>query len=142
MNDSEAVSETLIKEHVHNFCNALTGRSLETLGTLLLDDAVLCWGPYVFTGKERILTWAQELYDLFPFMTFKEKALVVEGSSAKHEFLIAFIASQEQKGWLPCEGIYEFQNDRIRQLKIRVLHGFLAVNRDDVDRVKPHGLTQ
>jgi hypothetical protein len=142
MSDSKVLSESLIKEHVHNFCNALVGRNLEKLGSLLQDDAVLFWGPYVFKGKERILTWAQELHDLFPFMTFKEKTLVVEGASAKHEFLIAFIASQEQKGWLPCEGMYEFQKDRIRQLKIKVLHGFLAVNRNDVDRVKPHGLTQ
>lgn len=142
MSDSKVLAETLIKEHVHNFCNALAGRRREILSTLLLDDAVLFWGPYVFKGKERILTWAQELHDLFPFMAFKEKTLVVEGSSAKHEFLIAFIAPQGQKGWLPCEGIYEFQKDRIRFLKIKVLHGFLAVNRDDVDRVKPHGLTQ
>lgn len=142
MSDSKVLSETLIKEHVHNFCNALAGRRLEELSTFLLDDTVLFWGPYVFKGKERILTWAQELHDLFPFMTFKEKTLVVAGSSAKHEFLIAFIATQGQKGWLPCEGIYEFQKDRICHLKIKVLHGFLAVNRDDVDRVKPHGLKQ
>lgn len=131
-------SEAEIKERVHGFCQALSGRNLEKLRTLLADQASLSWGPYHFEGQESILTWAKELYDLFPFMAFKEKTLEVDGATAKHEFLIAFLTSQGQKGWLPCESTYDFKDGQIRQLKVKLLHGFLAVNRDDIERVRPH----
>lgn len=138
MSGSGYISEAEIKERVHSFCQALSGRNLERLRTLLANQASLSWGPYNFEGKESILTWAKELYNLFPFMAFKEKTLEVHGPTAKHEFLIAFLASQGQKGWLPCESTYDFKDGQIRQLKVKLLHGFLAVNRDDIERVRPH----
>jgi hypothetical protein len=138
VSDSNYLSEAATREHVHSFCQALTGKNLDKLRSLLSDEASLSWGLYDFEGKESILTWAGELFELFPFMTFKEKSLEVQGSSVKHEFLIAFMTSQGQKGWLPCESTYEFNGDKIRQVKVNLLHGFLAVNRDDIERVKPH----
>jgi hypothetical protein len=138
VSDSEILSETSIREGVHDFYQALTGKNLDRLRILLSEKASLSWGPYDFVGKESILSWAGELFELFPFMTFKEKSLEVKGSSVKHEFLIAFMTSQGQKGWLPCESTYEFNGDKISQVKVNLLHGFLAVDRDDVERVKPH----
>lgn len=138
MSGSNYLSEAAVRERVHNFCQALTGKNRDILRNLLSDEASLSWGPYDFDGKERILTWAGDLFELFPFMTFKEKSLEVQGSSVKHEFLIAFMTSSGQKGWLPCESTYEFNGDKISQVKVNLLHGFLAVNRDDIERVKPH----
>jgi hypothetical protein len=135
---SEHLSEGATRERVHSFCQALTGKNLEKLRSLLSDQASLSWGPYDFEGNESILAWAGELFELFPFMTFKEKALVVQGPSVNHEFLIAFMTSQGQKGWLPCESTYEFKGKLIDRVKVNLLHGFLAVSRDDVERVKPH----
>jgi hypothetical protein len=135
---SDYLSEAATRERVHSFCQALTGKNLDKLRILLSDEASLSWGPYDFEGKESIITWAGELFELFPFMTFKEKNLEVQGPSVKHEFLIAFMTSQGQKGWLPCESTYEFNGDKISQVKVNLLHGFLAVNRDDIERVKPH----
>jgi len=122
---------------VRSFCQALTGKNLDKLRNLLSDEASLSWGPYDFEGKESILTWAEELFELFPFMTFKEKTLEAQGPSVKHEFLIAFMTSQGQKGWLPCESTYEFKGDLIDRVKVNLLHGFLAISRDDVERVTP-----
>jgi len=136
--DSEHLSEGATRARVHSFCQALTGKNLETLKSLLSEEASLSWGPYDFEGRESILTWAGELFELFPFMTFKEKILTVEGPSVKHEFLIAFMTSQGQKGWLPCESTYEFKGDKISQVKVKLLHGFLSVNREDIERVTPH----
>jgi hypothetical protein len=137
MSNSGNITE--IKGRVYSFCQALSGRNLEKIESLLADQASLSWGPYNFVGKKSILNWATELYDLFPFMMFKEKNMEVRNeSSVKHEFMIAFITSMGKKGWLPCEGEYDFENDRIVNLKIKLLHGFLTVNRDDVERVKPH----
>jgi hypothetical protein len=135
---SNYLSEAVVRERVHSFCQALTGKNQDILRNLLSDEASLSWGPYDFDGKESILTWAGELFELFPFMTFKEKGLEVQGSSVKHEFLISFMTSSGQKGWLPCESTYEFNGDKISQVKVNLLHGFLAVNRDDIERVKPH----
>jgi hypothetical protein len=135
---SDYLSEATTRELVHGFYQTLTGKNLDKLISLLSDEASLSWGPYDFKGKESILTWAGELFELFPFMTFKEKSLEVQGSLVKHEFLIAFMTSQGQKGWLPCEGTYEFDGDKFSRVKVNLLHGFLAVNRDDVERVKPH----
>jgi hypothetical protein len=132
------LAEGATRERVHSFCQALTGKTLDTLSTLLSDEASLSWGPYDFEGKDNILAWAGELFELFPFMTFKEKNLAVQGPSVKHEFLIAFMTSQGQKGWLPCESTYEFKGGLIDRVKVNLLHGFLAVSRDDVERVKPH----
>ncbi len=131
------MSERATRERVHSFCQALTGKNMDTLSTLLYDQASLSWGPYDFEGKESILAWAGELFELFPFMTFKEKTLVVQGPSVKHEYLIAFMTSSGQKGWLPCESTYEFKGELIDRVKVNLLHGFLMVSRDDVERVKP-----
>lgn len=138
MSGSEYLSETAIRECVHSFCQALSVRNLDKLKSLLTDKASISWGPYNFDGKKSILTWAGELYELFPFMDFKEKILEVHGPSVKHDFLIAFMTSQGQKGWLPCESTYEFKGDLIDRVKIKLLHGFLAISRDDVERVMPH----
>ena len=135
---SEYLSETVIRERVYGFCQALSVRNLEKLESLLTDEATISWGPYDFEGKEGILTWAGELHDLFPFMAFKEKSLVVQGPSVKHEFLIAFMTSQGQKGWLPCNSTYEFKGGLIDRANVNLLHGFLAISRDDVERVMPH----
>jgi len=134
----EHLSEGATRERVHSFCQALTGKNLDTLRSLLSDEACLSWGPYDFDGNESILAWAGELFELFPFMTFKEKTLEVQGSSVKHEFLIAFMTSSGQKGWLPCESAYEFKGGLIDRVKVNLLHGFLTISRDDVARVTPH----
>ena len=138
MSGSEYLSETVIRERVYGFCQALSVRNLEKLESLLTDEATISWGPYDFEGKEDILTWAGELHDLFPFMAFKEKSLEVQGPSVKHEFLIAFMTSQGQKGWLPCNSTYEFKGGLIDRANVNLLHGFLAISRDDVERVMPH----
>lgn len=138
MSGSEHLSEGATRERVRSFCQALTGKNLDKLRNLLSDEASLSWGPYDFEGKESILTWAEELFELFPFMTFKEKTLEAQGPSVKHEFLIAFMTSQGQKGWLPCKSTYEFKGDLIDRVKVNLLHGFLAISRDDVERVTPH----
>jgi hypothetical protein len=138
MSSSETISEIKIKEKIHSFCQALSMKNLDKLGNLLDDHATLNWGPYKFNGKDKILTWAGELHELFPFMSFKEKSLEVSGTSAKHEFMIAFMTPQGQKGWLPCEGSYEFKGNRILNVNVNLLHGFLAVSREDIERVKPH----
>lgn len=138
MSSSGLMSEAVIKERVHSFCQALAGRNLDRIQSLLADQATLSWGPYDFEGKESILTWAKELSELFPFMAFKEKALEVHGATAKHEFMIAFLTPDGQRGWLPCIGTYDFKDGRIQRVKVSLLHGFLAVSRDDVERVKPH----
>jgi hypothetical protein len=70
---SDYLSEAATRERVHSFCQALTGKNLDKLRILLSDEASLSWGPYDFEGKESIITWAGELFELFPFMTFKEK---------------------------------------------------------------------
>jgi hypothetical protein len=103
----------------------------------MTEEPSLSWGPYNFLGVEDILTWAAELFELFPFMSFKEKSLEVNESSAKHEFMIAFLTTQGRQGWLPCDAEYTFRDDKISQLKIKLLHGFLAVSQDEVERVKP-----
>jgi hypothetical protein len=127
-----------LKERVHSFCQALTIRNIENLRSLFADQAILSWGPYKFVGIESILSWASELWELFPFISFKEKSIEDNESTAKHEFMIAFITQEGRKGWLPCESVYRFDGDRITQLDVKLLHGFVAVSRDDVERVKPH----
>jgi hypothetical protein len=123
---------------VYNFLNALASRDAERLQPLLSEDAALYWGPYRFEGRDRILTWARELFDLFPFMVFKEKGMEIHGQTAKHEFLIAFLTPDGRRGWLPCIGLYEFKGDLISRLKIILQHGFLTVSRREIERVKPN----
>ena len=138
MSGSKQTTETRMRETIHSFCYALSNRNSERLKGILADEAVLSWGPYDFEGKEKILTWAKELFELFPFMAFKEKSFEAHGSEVKHEFMIAFLTPDGQKGWLPCIATYGFEDGHIQRLRVSLLHGFLAVNRDDVERVKPH----
>ena len=132
------MSETEIRESVYGFCQALTLKNWDKIRSLLSDQASLSWGPYGFEGTEKILNWAEELFELFPFLSFKEKKLQVYGSAAQHEFMIAFLTAQGRKGWLPCEATYKFKDGKIHQVNIKLLHGFLAVSRDEIERVKPH----
>jgi len=136
------MSETEKKELVYGFFQALTLKNLDKIQSSFSDEASLSWGPYDFVGKESILTWASELFELFPFISFKEKKLEVHESTAKHEFMIAFLTSQGRRGWLPCEATYTFKDGQIHQMKIKLLHGFLAVNRDEIEKVKPHATRQ
>ena len=123
------MSELEIRKSVYDFCQALSARNLEQLGNMLAEEASVSWGPYSFKGKEKILTWAKELYELFPFMTFKENSLEVNGLSAKHDFLIAFLTTQSQKGWLPIHSTYTFKDGRIQRFDAEILHGFLSIKR-------------
>lgn len=133
-----SLSESEIRASVYGFCQALSARNLEKLRSMLTGEASVSWGPYSFEGKEKILTWAKELYELFPFMTFKENSLKVSGLSAKHDFLIAFLTTQSQRGWLPIHGTYTFKGDKILRFDAELLHGFLSIKNAEVERVKPH----
>ena len=132
------MSETGVREVVYGFYQALTLKNLDEIRRLFSDGASLSWGPYDFVGKERIMTWASEFFELFPFISFKEKKLEVSGDSVKHEFMIAFLTAQGRKGWLPCESIYTIRDGKINQVNVKLLHGFLAVSSDEVEKVKPH----
>jgi len=132
------MSEVDIKKLVYSFCEALTLKNIDNIERILTEQATLSWGPYKFVGKKNVLNWAKELWELFPFMAFKEKSLEIHESGAKHEFMIAFITPEGRKGWLPCIGVYKFMDGQVIQLDISLLHGFVAVDRDDIERVKPH----
>jgi hypothetical protein len=132
------MSETGVKEVVYGFYQALTLKNLDEIQRLFSDGASLSWGPYDFVGKERILTWANEFFELFPFISFKEKKLEVSEDTAKHEFMIAFLTAQGRKGWLPCESTYTIKDGKILKVEVKLLHGFLAVSGEEVEKVKPH----
>jgi hypothetical protein len=131
------LSEAQLKEIVYKFCQALSAKNLDVINSLITEDSSISWGPYKFTGKKKINKWVSELFELFPFMSFKEKALALTETTAKHEFMIAFLTTQGRQGWLPCEAYYLFKDGKIAQLQINLLHGFLAVTQEEVERVKP-----
>jgi ketosteroid isomerase-like protein len=133
-----SLSESEIRECVYGFCQALAARNLEKIQSMIAEDASVSWGPYNFKGKNEILTWAIELHELFPFMTFKENSLEVSVESAKHDFLIAFLTAQSQRGWLPIHGTYTFKDGQIIRFDAELLHGFLSIKKTEIERVKPH----
>ena len=133
------MSEAQMKETVYKFCKALAAKNLDMISSLMTEDSSLYWGPYNFSGMAEIHNWTSELFELFPFMSFKEKSIEVKGSIVNHGFMIAFLTTQGRQGWLPCEAEYTFTDNKISQLKIKLLHGFLAVSQDEVERVKPQG---
>lgn len=126
-----------MKEAVYKFCQALATKNIDVINDLMKDDSSIYWGPYNFVGVAEIQNWVTELFDLFPFMSFKEKSITVNDTSIVHEFMIAFLTTQGRKGWLPCVAEYTFVDEKISQLRIKLLHGFLAVSQDEVERVKP-----
>ena len=132
------MSGTGVKEVVYGFYQALTLKNLDEVGRLFSDEASLSWGPYDFVGKQRILTWASEFFELFPFISFKEKKFEASGDTANHEFMIAFLTAQGRKGWLPCESTYKIVDGKIHEVEFKLLHGFLAVSSEEVEKVKPH----
>jgi hypothetical protein len=132
------MSESLLKEKVYSFFKDLSFGNFDKIEELFEEEAILAWGPYIFNGKAEIKQWATDLCQLFPFISFKEKKLEIENNKVNHEFLIAFLTQRGRKGWLPCEAYYDFQNEKILELRIKLLHGFLTVSKDEVDKVKPH----
>jgi len=133
-----ALSEMEIKERVYGFYQALSARDLDKLQDMLAEESSVSWGPYTFEGKDAIMTWAEELYELFPFMSFKENSLEINDSVAKHDFLVAFLTAQNQRGWLPIHGTYTFKDGKITHFEAKLLHGFLSIKSSDIARVKPH----
>lgn len=125
------------REAIYRFYESLAMKNTERISEIFAEDSTLYWGPYEFKGREAILNWSHELFELFPFISFKEKTLDIDGAKAKHEFMIAFLTPQGRKGWLPCIADYDFEDGSIKLLKIQLLHGFLAVDKDEVERVKP-----
>lgn len=125
------------KKQVYNFLTALGNKDWEKFQAILSENAVLMWGPYIFNNREQILKWAKELHELFPTLGFQEKSLEVSGTTVKHDFIIVFISSNDQKGLLPCSGIYSFKDSVITEIKISLLPGVLAVEKKDLERIKP-----
>jgi hypothetical protein len=132
------MSDSELKEKVYSFCQALSMGNFEKIDDLFTENSTLFWGPYSFVGIENIRNWAKELRELFPFISFKEKSINVDGSIINHDFMIAFLTTRGRKGWLPCESKYKFVDNKICELKINLLHGFLTVSKDEVEKVKPH----
>ncbi len=123
---------------VYSFYQVLSSKKIDNIQILFNDQAILSWGPYKFVGKENISKWVKELWELFPVLTIQEKSMEVLGSTIKHEFVISFTTSEGRKGWLPCIGLFKFRDGEIIQLDINLKHGYMAVNRDEIERVKPH----
>ena len=124
------------KSRVLDFCQALAGRNLDRVFSLMADNATLTWGPYSFNNGDAIIRWAEELYELFPFMSIQNKSLTVSESTVKQELVIAFLTSEKQRGWLPCVAEYSFEKGRINRLAVTLLNGYLAVSRSDVVGIK------
>lgn len=133
MGSSKPNPNERVRESIQSFCQALSGRDFNGLQSLLADDATLNWGPYTFRGKEQVLKWAKDLFELFPFMSLQEKSLTVQGDSAKHDFIMAFLTSDRQRGGLPCTAEYDFEDGYIRKITVNLLNGFLFINRSDLN---------
>ena len=123
---------------VYSFYQILVNKKIDNIQILFKDQAVLSWGPYKFVGKDNISKWVKELWALFPTLTIQEKSLEIYGLTIKHEFIISFTTAEGRIGWLPCVGLFKFQDNEIIQLDINLKHGYMAVNRDEIERVKPH----
>ncbi len=122
---------------VHKFCLALMKNDSKELLDLLGEDPLLSWGPYEFKGEREINQWVSELREMFPVLFIKEKSIRTEGNRVTHEFLIESVTKDGQRAWLPCVGIYELNKGRIQSLRIKLLHGWMAVKKEDLERVRP-----
>jgi len=125
------------KAIVHNFCLALMKNNQTKLFNLLGEEPVLSWGPYTFRGKKEIRQWLSELREMFPLLFIKEKSMEVEGNQVRHEFLIESVTKDKQRAWLPCIGTYRLNKAHIQSLEIKLLHGWMAVKQEDLERVRP-----
>ncbi|UCD72606.1 MAG: nuclear transport factor 2 family protein [Candidatus Bathyarchaeota archaeon] len=135
MNDLPSTEEDA-KAQVHKFCMTLMRNDSAGLLNLFGKDALLFWGPYSFRGED-IKRWASELREMFPVLFIKEKSLEVKGNQVRHEFLIESVTKDGQRAWLPCIGTYVLSEGRIQSLTIELLHGWLAVKKEDLERVRP-----
>ncbi|MBL7118835.1 nuclear transport factor 2 family protein [Candidatus Bathyarchaeota archaeon] len=111
--------------------------NLTELFNLFDKEPVLSWGPYTFRGEKEIKRWISELREMFPVLFIKEKSIKVEGNKVRHEFLVESVTKDGQRAWLPCRGTYTFNDGRIKALEIRLLHGWMAVKKEDLERVRP-----
>jgi len=125
------------RTQVYRFCSALVRNDPEDLLSLLSSDPVISWGPYKFKGESEIKQWISELREMFPILAIKERSMEVKGNKIKHEFLFESITKDGQQAWLPCIGIYELDEGHIRSLDIKILHGWITVKKEDLERVRP-----
>ena len=110
---------------------------LAELLNLFGREPVVSWGPYRFRGEEEIRRWVSELREIFPVLFIKEKLMEVKENQVRHEFLIESVTKDGQRTWLPCVGIYNLDEGRIQSLNIQLLHGWMAVKKEDLERVRP-----
>ena len=110
---------------------------MRELLSLLDEDSVLSWGPYDFKGEKEIRRWVSELREMFPVLFVKEKSIRGEGDQVIHEFLVESVTKDGQRAWLPCVGTYKLNKGRIQSLQVKLLHGWMTVKKEDLERVRP-----
>ncbi len=122
---------------VHKFCLALMKNDLVELLNLFGKDPVVSWGPYRFRGEDEIRRWVSELREMFPVLFIKEKSMEMKGNQVRHEFLIDSMTKDGRRAWLPCVGLYDLDERHIQSLSIQLLPGWMAVKKEDLERVSP-----
>lgn len=119
--------------YIRNFWEDLSKNEFEKALSYFVDDAVVIWGTYKFSGKVEIgKKWMEDFLQYFDISSIIERKLVSEGKRATHEFIIGLRMIYGARGELPILARYEFKDEKIKQLEVMPSDGHVIIKREDI----------
>jgi hypothetical protein len=129
------MSEEKLKAVLRDFYGALTSSDFEKMLSVCGEEATLNWAHFTFKGSKKLRIWAEELKNMFPGLRIRGHKFVAINSKVTHEFLIEFVGQWGRKGGLPCTGIYEFKNEKIKNIAISSSWGFITFSSEEAENL-------
>lgn len=112
--------------------NDLSNGNIDRMLSFFSEDAVLEWGPFTFKGRDGLRKWSLDLRQMFPQISFKLSEPRIQRNTASHGFVIGVTAPSGRRGLIHVIAEYEFDNSRIRHVRIDILEGTLVVRKQEL----------
>jgi len=107
-----------LKSIVRDMHEALNRRDIEKAISYFDENAVMKQPEGTFKGTNEIRRYLEWLLGTWPKLEFSENALVVEGNMASQQFTANATSPQGVKGSLLCLSLYEFENQKVKELNV------------------------
>ena len=117
---------------LENVYSDLSKGKIDRMLGFFVENVVLEWGPFSFRGREGVRKWGGELRQMFTQLAFKLNEPSIQGNTATQSLSINITAPNGRRGLIRATADYEFEEKKIKHIKINILEGILVVRKQEL----------
>ena len=131
------MSEEEIRTNICNFYEGLIRGDAERMLSSCSNNVTLEWASsafrVTFRGEDDLRKWAENIRQIFPKIMLEEVELIINGITAKHQFILHLSVPDGRRGILPAMAAYDLNEGKSQHIQITLSKGFLIFNEAQIN---------